>query len=355
MEEIFNNIVNECANGSVDCYFSYNIIFSTYFLEDNKYIKSSGLCDNLVIPTLVIKNKEKFYELLKNYLIIAKEHYSEADFPSEIRDNDKLVEKTILTLLWSNATLYDFENPEQFLEKRISFFKKLDIKNDFYSEILNANVTLTIKKTKIYSETQYFLETTISNDEDLYKLPNIYFGVHDNKLYIYAIQNDVYTNKTTFNKKINRHLYKLNDNFDLINNDYENYLDGNTKDVSLNFVYALFYALRYFSQNFDITEIDIPTFLPSRWNAKEIAFYNKFKFFENYDIKSAQQKHVYIQTNLTEKLVRNARRLSEQVDGIWLKSIPDNPYLDFEFSISKSLVTNNKLLEEIISNYTSRR
>lgn len=129
----YNNIIKEASMGRVNCLFIYNIVFNTYLVEDNKHIESTVNVDNLFIPTLVIENKEKFNNLLLEYVIKAKSFYNLEKYENELREQNQeelikdriCIEKILMTLLWSNATVEDFEDPINFLKKRINLQKNL--------------------------------------------------------------------------------------------------------------------------------------------------------------------------------------------------------------------------------------
>ena len=63
LDIFYNEIVNEAANGRVDAYFIYNTLFSTNIV-DKEVIEAGVEYDNLMIPTLMIKDKDEFDKLL---------------------------------------------------------------------------------------------------------------------------------------------------------------------------------------------------------------------------------------------------------------------------------------------------
>ena len=66
LDIFYNNIVKEATTGRINCFIYYNIAFSINIYNDKKYecqIENS----NLLIPTLMIKNKEKFDSLSIGY------------------------------------------------------------------------------------------------------------------------------------------------------------------------------------------------------------------------------------------------------------------------------------------------
>ena len=117
LDIFYNEVIKEAREGKVEAYFTYNILFNT--LIDDKLINiENDINGRLLIPTLKIKNKNLFNDLLIEYTKQAYKFYKSNKY-EELDEHDYI--KTILTLLWSNATSEDFENPLSFLKKRISF------------------------------------------------------------------------------------------------------------------------------------------------------------------------------------------------------------------------------------------
>lgn len=82
----------------------------------------------MLVPTLIIKDKQEFNYLLEKYVKMALMFYDNECFVEEVRcsnyfDNEQGIskEKVIMTLLWSNASYEDFNDPCTFLKKRIFF------------------------------------------------------------------------------------------------------------------------------------------------------------------------------------------------------------------------------------------
>ena len=90
--------------------------------------------------------------------------------------------------------------------------------------------------------------------------------------YLYAIQND--KNKIVnenYRKKIDRKLYKINENFDVKGDTCEKYDFGNLKDVTPSFLVAANIIMGILSSN-GINRVNVSSILIERWNAKNIAF-----------------------------------------------------------------------------------
>ena len=346
----YNNIIKEASMGRVNCLFIYNIVFNTYLVEDNKYIESTINVDNLFIPTLVIKNKEKFNNLLLEYVIKAKSFYNLEKYEKELKEQNEeelikdriCIEKILMTLLWSNATVEDFEDPINFLKKRINFLddeKLLKFQNKTnigYSEILNSYIIIQTKKDKITNETPYFLEIKLVNSlnpNDYCYLPDVRLGIENDKAYVYAIQNrkSSTNDKTQYEKFINRKLYKIGQNF------YENE-ELNLKDITPSFVLSANIAIALID-SLNIKDIIIPSILIPRWNGGIISDKIRNKDLDNIE-------RINLQKNLTEKFLRTFGRLSYHCKDIKITSFPYDIDSSMHLKLGDIKTFNNELLKE---------
>lgn len=365
----YNNIIPEAYKGRVNCYFIYNIFFYTRIPEMNiDLIPEQEMGSSFIVPTLYIRDYKKFNDLLIKYVDKALKFYDNSNFDDVVlmREHEGICkEKVIMTLLWSNATIEDFQNPCDFLRRRINYFElgELDVyripKVTGYSEVLGAHIECTIKKAKLENETPYYLETFLlnpENNEKIYEFPRVYFGISEGIANVYAIQNS--KNRLMdekFSKKIERKMYKVNDGLDVVNDTYENYGVGNLKDITPSFLVAanIFSGL---IKNCNIFKMNIPSILISRWNGKIMTI----KFKEDLALKKGQSveevtklvddlyaKNIALQINLTDKFLRVFRRLGYHHSSIAINGYP----MDFDSNLSLVLynqddVCNNKLLEE---------
>lgn len=373
LDIFYNNIIKEASSGRVNCYFYYNVVFKTMILEDNIYIDSRCDNDDLIIPTLIIKNRKEFDRLLVDYVKRAIKFYDDSNYEEEVRRSvfDDLEdgicrEKVIMTLLWANATLSDFNDPISFFKKRINFLDDeimvyySDRRVVGYSNVLGANIGVCAIKNRIGNETPYSFRIFLKDNFDnyLYEFPKVYVGTSNDCAYLYAIQND--KNKIvneTYRKKIDRKLYKINENFDVKGDTCEKYGFGNLKDVTPSFLVAANIIMGILSSN-GINRINVSSILIERWNAKNIAFdYRRKKLKEknNNDdkISSILQedvlKYLNIQSNLTEKFIRIFRRLDYHHSGINIINYPYEVMDDMVIHIDDYDECNNRLLSETYS------
>lgn len=358
----YDEIINEASTGRVDCFFMMNLLFSTYLKEENKTIEAKKDDDGrYLIPTLVIKNKENFNKLLTEYLTLARtkydltKYYEALEF-SDIKNHEQVINKLILTILWANATYDDFSDSEEFLRKQIAFLKD----NTFseyneptiigYSEMLGGYVEIENISEPILNETPNSLKISLVEPEtnEKYTFPLVRYGIKDDKCYIYAVQkNKKFDIDNNFKKKVNRKLFKIGENFDTKNDTYENYKEGNLKDVSASFVVASNIALGLLSSK-GINDIVVPSILIERWNAKEKNIIVRSGREENKEeyIETNKDEHNEIQRNLTEKLLRTFLRIISHNNTFEVMSYPFDIDSSLHIRTSPELDCNNSLLNE---------
>jgi len=351
LDIFYENIVPEAMTGRINCLTYYNIAFTTKIIEENKEYCCEMNNDNLLIPSLIIKNKKEFDNLLIQYVDLAMKFYDDNNFEEEILnykiyDKEKKIckEKVILSLLFANATVEDFENPIEFLKKRINFiYNDLSgIYNLGYCDIFKGNVNITIDKDIINNETPYqMIIKVISDFGDEFVFPKIKFGVSDDNIYIYAIQNKKNIDNA-FCKKMNRTLYKVGEGYsENIGSDIES-----LKDITSSFLVSLNMAIS-FLHNKGFNKIMVPSILIARWNAKNISNLVKIrrKNLNNFEADEIMLKQDYLQQNLTNKLIRTFLRLGCHYNNIDILSFPYEIDSYLHISINDSLLQcNNSLL-----------
>lgn len=87
----YNQIIKEATDKQINSYGKSNIVFSTIIKEDNIYYEAKKDDENLIIPTLMIKDKNRFNALLEEYVEKAKLFYDDInDLENlyEINEND---------------------------------------------------------------------------------------------------------------------------------------------------------------------------------------------------------------------------------------------------------------------------
>lgn len=349
----YNEVIPEASYGKVEAFLTFNVGFDTFI--DYKRITTNNISEpNTIVPTLTIKDKNKFDSMLLKYLSKAANFY-EARFYDKVYTCDMIEFKTeyiksLMTLLWSNATGEDFSNPCEFLRKRTNFFDEdiLD-ENINYFETSLGKVSYKKCKDQMFNETPYCLEFSIDDNP----LPVVRYGISDGKAYIYSIQN---ITKITRDKKLNRVMYKVNEGLDIANESTDNINNPeNLVGITPSSLISATLAVSLFKKN-GINKIEIVPYLPVRWNAKEIAYFRSSKYKDNRKeyLKEQYNKHIEIQRNLSDKFLRTFRRIEYHFEGIEITSYPFVNSENMTMEIGDNLKSNNPLLSELYNSLNNR-
>lgn len=364
IEDIFyDEIVKEAANGAIDCGFIMPICFGTKELKNNEIVDVAIAKDfeNTMIPTLLIKDRNKLSESINKYVSLAKTFYR--DDPRLDDTTDK--EKYIISKLLVNTLVTDFSDISNLFDRYSDFLndKSLDSfiepKNIGYSSILKSNIMVSLEKQSIVEETpNAFSISLVDNDENiLYKFPDIRFGISKDKAYIYAVQ----TKDNNENKKIERILRKTGEGFDEKNTERDPVSNPeNLYSVSPWALVALSIAIPIIKNYTGATEFLVPYFLVNRWNSLEISYSllkEKYKdqtntpFVEQLLNKKEVQisTHEDTQRNVTDKFIRNFRRLDHHFSNINIDSFQLEMDSCLHFKVEDNYICNNSLLNEVYS------
>ena len=186
MEELFYQIILEAANKRVYTDRPYNIVFNSIIntVNDNKVLMLNKIKTvlsrqnmninitinknsisvyakedrNLFIPTLMIHDLDQILAKLEEYLIYARDFYDKNYY-----DSIEYEDKTILTLLWANATEKDFNNPIAFIEKRTQFLKDTTFDSYLNDKIIGTSSILKSNIKKNHCNETYLLFTKKNN------------------------------------------------------------------------------------------------------------------------------------------------------------------------------------------------
>ena len=351
LDIFYNNIIPEAMTGKIDCYMYYNVAFHTYFQESDLFYECKINNKYLLLPTLVIKDKSKFDSLLIEYINEAMTFYDKSNFYPEVYDgsystleNNVCIEKVLLALLWTNATIEDFENPCEFLERRIKFFNMVIDEGEKYlgySSVLNGEIYTNISKDNTGQETPYSIKSKIKNCEEEYDLPSVRFGISDDTIYIYAVQSNKKGNKS---KKFNRAFYKVNENFleDISELD-------NIKDITPSSLISLYIAMKQL-ESYGFRKYKIVGVLPVRWNSKRVIIQSKLKKVSNKveKYKELNEEIEHVQSNLSEKFIRLFRRISYHDTSYKITSYPYELESSMTIKVDKeNEIINNPLFNEL--------
>ena len=363
LEEIFDEIIKEAKTGQViidnD---AWPVAFNTIIYEDDK---EKILWNDNNNTTLRIKEKAKLLELLEMYIDIElKKQRKTITFFS---DKERNHIKWLITYLFVNATTEDFMIPEKLVTRYIRFLnddtfdcleKPLEIKMD--KNLLESTLRVQKKINSTSMETPYRIDmelvSTINNQEVVYPLPSIYYGVANKKCYVYSVmmpkaKKELTEEEKKFIKKVNRQLYKINQGVqELENPDYFTYKEGksdyypeeNISDVTHSFILAIntFISLLQVRK---INEIRLATYLPLRYQSRELAAQKK----DGQQREEFEERNDYIQQNITNKIIRTFRRLALQNPSVVIKRLP---YEVDEFLTSTITPTKGKIENPVLAN-----
>ncbi len=335
VKQFYDKTIYDACKGSTLihgslCHIGYNTIVPSMNLE------LLNPAEEAMFPTLVITNKKVFDELLTKYISIAKYYYKD----------ENLNESELLSLLFVDATLDDFNNPIKYISKKINFImdNTLDVYSEEtdlgYSSILDGDICVKCVPESAFNETPKSLVITLRNGDNEYKFPTVRLGISDNKAYIYTMQKEkTKEDKTDYEKRINRHLFKIGEGFNLEGNE-------ELKDVSASFVVAANITVGLLERN-GITEIEIPSIRMVRWNNKSASYESRINKAKNTDeIEELRNEENMIQANLVDKFLRTFNRVCYHNSGLDISSYPYETDSSMHIINEGKLESNNELLAE---------
>ena len=313
IENVFyNEIIPECKNGNLKLRdFSPAIKFDT-IIENNKQEL------DYKNPILVINDKKRFNAYLTSYVKKAIMFYYNGNFT---KDNIKAV----LAYAFINATSTELSNPILYLNRRINFF---DYELDNYYKEDNFNsykVFFEVNKTIPLLEAPYVFKTRITDGNDEYFLPQLYFGIDNDTAYVYAIQNKNKNSDDKLRKKINRMLFKFNNKY-VDDNDSALF---NGKDVTMSFIATIIFFLRFLKES-SINKLKVVIGMPIRYNSHYEAYERRLKYHiskmskEEYEAykNSLDISNKAYDDNVNMKLIRNFYRVSQMGDVLKITDLP---------------------------------
>jgi len=354
-DSIYEMFINEVAGRkevNIDD-FIYNIALN-YNITDTKFKEQHCNIDDS-LPPIHINNVNLFKGKLNEYiktLSSKKDVWRDIPFTTE---EDKI--KYSAAMLFVNATFEDFECPYKYMDKYISALKDdtfEDLKEGKsickLSTFKDATLKVQSKEQSIFLETPQKLEFTLSklmqdNNEYTVSLPSVscfcYEDGNDKVLNISALQNkrvDSSKEKNVFEKQVNREKFKLNAG-----------VEKEEQDVEPLAILSLA-ATILLAKEKGMTKVRMPDFMPLRWYAKELANEKKSKT-KNLNIEELKEEQMRIQTNVTDKFLRNMVRIKDQIGIVDIDMVPGEFGNYLECSITDKHVDNpNKILKEMADN-----
>lgn len=355
-------------------------------------------------PVLMIQNRKQLLPLLKQYI---DEVDKQKNYFSKLKEEDRI--KAYLSLVWVNAIYEDFANPTMYLKKRIDFLQDklfdFEIKTyasniDFFNFINDKNkkainivngsdLVVEVSSQDIRMETPYLFcghfTKKIDGQLEYYELPSISYGISNGECYIYSILDKNTKKDSEYQKSINRVLYGLNKGvLENETKEFQQYMANrrefseqldeysevisedipeNISQVSPAAIVALTIFLDILHQ-YGIDKIKLVSLLPLRYNGKEETFQKKYAYQlkqKNLDktelekiLLEYKKEQLRIQKNLSEKLIRNFRRLEYHFPNCFISSYPLelDEYLHMRFSEFK--LSNNTILNDILDSKNKR-
>ena len=372
MKEALIDLFKEVKDGRIKVHDNYyNIGFNTNIVIDGKQYKfssSNNTSTSFLLPTLQINNLEEFSNVFFEYVYKAKAFYKE-QLDSKYGDfSDYEVSKFLMGLVWANATSTDFNNPVDFLRKRISFFDKelindSEIKTDSISIFDDSILESSIEKNKVYLEAPYVLQGRIvskNEEEGFYSLPNIYFGIDNDTCYVYAIQSNRKVQYSKYQKKIKRKLNKVKKGFDeghevdrMSADQILEYNINNPENI-VSVEPGILVSLTILLSRLDgmnVTNIVVPDFFPVRYNFSLIVSDMKSKqksAEERDDFLSSEEENIdRINRNIVDKKIRSFRRLGYYFGQLDIWSYPKEQDDSMHILINPDYSCDNGVLDEI--------
>lgn len=362
----FDEIINEAKLGEVKV--TINDLENTFNVGFNSCIEgvleSGNFGDSK--PILMVNNKELIITLLEQY-------FNECEKYDDKYNNCKLEEKLkiYLTLIWSNATYEDFANPCQYIKRRIDFYqnKLFDFDKISYNEQIeslnNGSIIIENELQTILAETPYVFKPTIVCDGQNFSLANISYGISNEECYIYAIQNNKKGKQTSFDRKINQKIRHINNGVvDFETDEYKQYLNGdeyypeNISDVSAPAIFSLAIFLNVLNK-YGIEKVKVVSLLPVRYNSKELAFTKKYEYqlknnkLSDNELKKLlleyKKENLRIQKNLTEKMIRNFRRIEHHFSNCMITAYPMEFDEYLHMNVREFTISNNDFLNEVMN------
>ena len=362
----FNEIINEAKSGEVKILIdgedeTFNVGFNSCV---GGVLESGNFGDSK--PILMVNNKEQLITLLEQYFNECDKHpnkFSHCKLETRI--------KIYLTLVWSNATYEDFANPTAYINRRIDFYKNKIFNFDekeycSQSEVLDgSNIIIENISQDIRQETPYIFKTVFKRDNECFSLPRISYGISNGDCYIYAVQSDKSENPTKYQSTMNRKLYKLNANvLDQELDEFreytieDDYYPENISDVSPSAILALSIFLDELNKC-GIEKVKVVSLLPVRYNSKEQAFTKKYEYqlkhkhLTELELKKLlleyKRESLRIQQNLSEKMIRNFRRLEYHFSNCIITSYPMEIDEYLHMMVREFKYSNNKFLNQTMN------
>ncbi|MBQ6841450.1 MAG: hypothetical protein IJO63_04985 [Bacilli bacterium] len=328
----YNHVIPGALQGEIDCELLVHMICNVYFPENNRLLKATDKYEDLIIPTLIINNQNEFNNALIDYVETMLAFYQDYDFSSI--DKQYYPAYIIATAL-ANMSQKDYLDPTTYFRLRTEAIKQ----NPFilsetkvpvaHSDDFKGDLYYTVNKEKPNEEAPFRYTLFVTDGTDTYEFQTIRFFIHDKTAYIGAIQGNKPDEKTKYQNKVKRVLYKANEG---INSENELYQTNPGAVVALTSFIALLNSM-------GINKVAILPYGIQRWNDKKILFSNLSEKLQNNKIEEPYKI----------KVVRVIERTSSYFDKVpTIRNQLKNSLLRFHYHLNGSSLTqdNEELLIE---------
>lgn len=370
MRALFYEVVREAKNAKVNIDGEeWGIAFNTIIYENGR--TKEEYFNDRNISTLVIKNEERFFPLLEEY--IAREIDANRRCIWFSRNELDVRIKFIIAYLFANASTEEFLNPEDMLRRRIDFLDddSFNYLNDgkiipLGTSFGNSDIFVQRCSQSVMMETPWKLDISLCKwiDDEMVSCPlaDVSYGIREENgekvCYVYSMmkpkeKKDSSDREKLFQKRLNRELYKLNEGvleqeseaFRRYKNGEEREYQENVTDVTQSFVLSLSIFISLLQKE-GISKIKVVPYLPVRYVGRQIAALNVSDLERQQEL---QDRNKRIQDNCTNKFMRTFRRVAYHMgDDLEMYSVPYeiDEYMTFVLR-SKSHDLNNPLLNEV--------
>ncbi|MBR6820616.1 MAG: hypothetical protein IKM55_00130 [Bacilli bacterium] len=370
MRALFYEVVREAKNAKVLIDGEeWCIAFNTIIYEDGK-IKEEYFNDRNM-STLVIKDEERFIEVLKEYVyycFVLKR--KTLKFYNNEYDN-KI--KMLIAYLFINFSTEDFLNPVEAIRRYIDYM--LDNSFEYLNEgkviplgsaFGNSDIFLKRTAQSVMMETPWKIDISLCKwvDDEMVSCPlaDVSYGIREENgekvCYVYSMMKPKEKGESSdrekiFRKRLNRELYKLNEGvLEQESEDFIKYRNGETRDyqenvtdVTQSFVLSLSIFVTLLQKE-GISKIKVVPYLTVRYVGRQITAMNVTNLERQQELYDRNKR---IQDNCTNKFMRTFRRVAYHMgDDLEMYSVPYeiDEYMTFVLK-SKSHDLNNPILNEV--------
>lgn len=329
IEQILKRIFSQTENGKIQIGDEESAKW-TYYVE---LLNEESQKENNGEISIKVRNHKKFIENLKQYLIIAKDFYEKDKFYFDI-NNESFHEKLILDL-FINATNFDLNNIENYIEQRTEMLKDENLICPLIvvGKYLDTDILVEIRRNVSNLEGPYKFKIMLDNNYDSFHLPSVTFGKVGDEVFIYCIQGEKEKQTNPLAKRLDRHFRKANKNVDMT--------DEILSQVSVSALVSLTIFLAY-QKTLGVKKVSAYNFMPLRYetahNTQMLRLTDEEKKLE------FEQMHDRNQFNITNKffntLIRYAHHFNIDFEN-------DEVCEKLELSLGNSTEVGDNIIQDI--------